>query len=220
MLGIFVTFEGIEGCGKSTQIALLADALERSGIPFSVTREPGGSKIGAHIRSILLNTVNHDITARTELLLYEADRAQHVEQMIVPSLEKGEVVLCDRFSDATLAYQGFGRGLDTKIIEELNVVATGGLKPDITFFIDCPVEVGLERAIKRSASENTSEMRFEMEKISFHKRVREGYIHIMRSDPDRVIQINGDRDMNEVHRDIFRILFELLNRKNYKRRQG
>lgn len=213
-MGVFITFEGIEGCGKSTQIALLADYLSASDIPFVVTREPGGSGIGRRIRKILLDTENRDITYRTELLLYAADRAQHIEEMIIPALDNGKIVICDRFSDATTAYQGYGRGLDMDMVDTLNDIAIQGLKPDLTFFIDCPVEVGLERALKRSGRESPSEMRFEKEDISFHRKVREGYRRISGADPQRIVTVDGSNSVEDVHREILRIFLERVGSKD------
>lgn len=207
-MGFFITFEGIEGCGKTTQINLLAAFLSESNLPFIITREPGGSRIGGEIREILLNTDNKDITSRTELLLYAADRTQHVETIILPALKEGKIVLCDRFYDATTAYQGNGRGLDKKLIEDLNIIASGGLKPDLTFLLECPVEAGIERAIKRSSHENSKEMRFEREAISFHQKVMEGYMDIAGEEPGRVFVVNGYRQVNDVHEEIVSIFLK------------
>ena len=207
-MGVFVTFEGTEGCGKSTQISLLAGYLSSAGVPFVTTREPGGTRIGRKIREILLKTENSDITTRTELLLYAADRAQHVEEVIRPALDEGKVVLCDRFSDATVAYQGYGRGLDLELICSLNAIATQGLNPDLTFLIDCPVETGLARALRRSAGESPSEMRFEKEGLSFHRNVRKGYRKILEAEPERVVAVDGGRSREEVHREVLDIFLD------------
>ena len=154
---MFITFEGIEGCGKSTQAKRLFDRLTRLKVPVVSTLEPGGTRIGQSIRHILLDSRNQDLAPLAELLLYEADRAQHVEQVIRPALTDKNWVICDRFFDATLSYQGYGRGLDLSLIQELNQKATSGLRPDITLLVDCPVEVGLERALSRNKVKRDAE---------------------------------------------------------------
>ncbi|HEU0264633.1 MAG TPA: dTMP kinase, partial [Geobacterales bacterium] len=150
--GIFITFEGIEGCGKTTQIAILAQALEKQGHQVVITREPGGSPIANQIRSILLSADNVAMVPLTELFLYEAARSQHLSEVVTPALDRGAVVLCDRFIDATIAYQGYGRGLDFSTISTLNRLATSGLTPQLTLLFDCDVETGLGRAQARIAS--------------------------------------------------------------------
>ena len=207
-MGLFITFEGIEGCGKTTQINLLADLLSELNLPFITTREPGGSSIGKKIRGILLDTENKEITSKAELLLYAADRTQHVETVILPALQGGKTVLCDRFYDATTAYQGKGRGLDTKLIEDLNLIASDGLKPDLTFLIDCPVEIGIERAVKRSSGESPDEMRFEKEALTFHRKVKAGYKEIAEAEPQRVAIVNGNRQVEDVHKEIVKIFLK------------
>jgi dTMP kinase len=163
------------------------------GIPVRVTREPGGTPIGESIRTILLRPDNSEIAALTELLLYGACRAQHVRQVIWPALERGEVVLCDRFSDATLAYQGHGRGLDLDLVRQVNLTSSEGLCPDLTLLLDCPVEMGLERSWERLRIEGKTgeESRFEEEDVSFHERVREGYLDIARQNLHRFYVIDG-----------------------------
>ena len=204
----FVTFEGIEGCGKSTQAALLADCLEKRGIPFLLTREPGGTEIGGKIRRILLDTANREMTSRAELLLYAADRAQHMTERILPALEEGKIVLCDRFTDATVAYQGFGRGLDGALIDELNGIASGGVSPALTFFVDCPVDVGLERAHSRDSENASGEMRFENEAKAFHERVMKGYREIARKENERVVTVDGNRPVEDIRREIEALFFD------------
>lgn len=171
-----ITCEGIEGSGKSTQILLLAAHLRSQGKEIVVTREPGGCPIADEIRRILLDPSNVELSARAELLLYAAARAQHVEEVIRPALGKGAIVLCDRYIDATVAYQGFGRGLDLPLIAQLNLVASGGLLPDLTLLFDLPVEIGLNRARARNAVALEDEGRFEAESLAFHQRVRAGYL--------------------------------------------
>lgn len=191
---MFISFEGIEGCGKSTQIGLLAAALQQSGYQIIQTREPGGCPIANQIRSILLDADNHTMVPTTELLLYAAARAQHLAEVVRPALAAGSVVLCDRFSDATRAYQAFGRGIERATIETLNSLACKGLAPDLTLLLDCPVEVGLGRARQRIEScSGPREERFELESLVFHQRVREGYLQLAAEEPQRfrVINANG-----------------------------
>ena len=171
-----ITCEGIEGSGKSTQILRLADHLRGQGREVVVTREPGGCPIADAIRRILLDPSNQQLCATAELLLYAAARAQHVEEVIRPALTKGAVVLCDRYIDATIAYQGFGRGLDLTLINQLNQVASSGLLPDLTLLFDLPVATGLSRALARNAVTMENEGRFEAESLAFHERVRTGYL--------------------------------------------
>lgn len=206
--GLFITFEGIEGGGKTTQATLLVEYLKSKNIPALYTREPGGTPIGDQIRKVLLNTENHPMTGLTELLLYGASRAQHVEQLIRPSLEKGMMVICDRYTDATFAYQWAGRGLDRKAVETVNQLATSGLHPDLTILLDVPVELGLERAKNRNLKLNLQnrEGRFEEESISFHRRVREGYRELASREPDRIYLIDGTREIKTIHEEIKEIV--------------
>ncbi len=195
---MFVTFEGIEGTGKSTQIRLLARHLEERGRTVLVTREPGGSRIGAELRKVLLSLDNAEITGRAELFLYLADRAQHVAQVIKPALARGEVVLSDRFADSTVAYQGYGRGLDPDMLQSLNAMAMDGLSPDVTILLDIEPEQGLRRALARNLENGAAraEGRFEAEKLDFHQRVRGGYLALAARFPERmrVIDASGDAD--------------------------
>jgi dTMP kinase len=178
-MSFFITFEGIEGSGKSTQIQALKQRLELRGCQVLATREPGGCPIADAIRAILLDPANQLLVARAELLLYAAARAQHVEQVIRPALAAGSIVLCDRFADATTAYQGGGRGLDGGFIMELNTIATAGRYPDLTLLLDFPVELGLERARHRNLQDPlTNESRFELEELAFHQRVRSAYLDL------------------------------------------
>ena len=174
---MFLTVEGIEGAGKSTFIALLSAELEKRGIPFLRTREPGGCALGAQIRPLLLN-VSQKLDGRAELFLFLADRAQHVADTIRPALEAGNWVLCDRYADSTIAYQGYGRGMDPEELQKLNDYATDGLWPDVTFLLDLPAEIGLGRAQARNYREGLtqSEGRFEAEALAFHQRIREGFL--------------------------------------------
>jgi len=175
-MAYLITFEGVEGCGKSTQIRTLQQHLERGGRRVMATREPGGCPIADAIRAILLDPANQQLVARAELLLYAAARAQHVEQVIRPALATGTIVLCDRFADATSAYQGGGRGLDAGLVAQLNAIATAGLYPDLTLLLDFPVELGLARARHRNQHDALlNEGRFELEELAFHQRVRAAY---------------------------------------------
>ncbi len=213
MKGVFVTFEGIEGSGKSTQIALLANFLMSQGKPVTLTREPGGTGIGDQIRKILLDPSNTALTPRAELLLYAAARAQHIEELVRPDLEAGKIVLCDRFSDATLAYQGHGRGLDESIIRTLDPVATAGLRPDLTILLDIVAGVGLGRARGRNSSRGLeTEARFENEELAFHERVREGYLVLARAEPGRFRVVDAARTRDEIQEDIRKSMEDALGR--------
>jgi len=200
-MSCFITFEGIEGCGKTTQIRLLAEALQQSGKRVRLTREPGGCPIADKIRAILLDARNSEMTPKAELLLYAAARAQHIDEVIRPALASGDIVLCDRFTDATTAYQGYGRELDQGLINILNETATGDCRPDLTVLIDCPVEIGLKRAIARIESGSASdrnhlrEERFERESLEFHQRVRNGYLQLAETFADRFILIDGSKSV-------------------------
>lgn len=200
-MGFFITFEGIEGCGKTTQLRLLKERLEATGEKVTSTREPGGCPIADQMRAILLDAANSAITPLSELLLYAAARAQHVREVIVPALERGEIVLCDRFTDATVAYQGHGRGLDLATISQLNRLATGGVEPKLTLLIDCPVQVGLSRALARiESAEGAREERFELESVRFHERVREGYLALASDSPERFVVIDGSGDVAQTEK--------------------
>ncbi|KPJ59813.1 MAG: thymidylate kinase [Deltaproteobacteria bacterium DG_8] len=201
---LFITFEGIEGCGKTTQICLLKDYLEKMGYSVIATREPGGTQIGDSIRKILLDSRNANIDSRTELLLYQASRAQHIKDVIRPALEQGYIVLCDRFTDATLAYQGYAQGISKNLIESLNQLATDNLTPDFTILIDCPAEIGLKRVRirKKTVNQKVSEDRFEDKSIAFHQMVRLGYLQIAEGNSNRIYIVDGRKDSSIVHREI------------------
>lgn len=174
---MFLTVEGVEGAGKSTFIGLLEDELRKRGVDFLRTREPGGCALGRQIRPLLLD-VSQQVSDRAELFLFLADRAQHVADTIRPAIERGQWVICDRYADSTIAYQGYGRGMDPEQLQMLNDYATGGLWPEITFLLDLPVEEGLGRALARNGREGLtqSEGRFEAEALAFHQRIREGFL--------------------------------------------
>jgi dTMP kinase len=208
---LFITFEGIEGCGKTTQIERLAKMLDKHGIKYVRTLEPGGTEIGKKIRKILLDSNNKDLYPLTELILYIADRAQHVEQVIRPALVRKKWVICDRFFDATVVYQGFARGQDMELIRSLNEKATGGIRPDMTFLLDCPEDLGLARAIKRN--EETSQYgqdRFERERMNFHRAVRSGYLELAANEDKRFVVIDASQAEDEVEQQILVALRPLL----------
>lgn len=175
---MFITLEGIEGSGKSTALKALVAHFEAQGRTVTVTREPGGSRLGTTLRAILLDLANTDITKEAELFLYLADRAQHVAQVIKPALEAGHIVISDRYADSTVVYQGYGRGLDPILLRQLNDVAVAGLWPHRTLLFDLEPELGLNRALARNIREglHTAEGRFEAESLAFHTRIREGYL--------------------------------------------
>lgn len=200
---MFITFEGIEGCGKTTQIQRLAHKLEKEGIQIILTLEPGGTEIGKRIRHILLDSKNTHLSPLTELLLYEADRAQHVAEIIKPAIDSGKWVLCDRFYDATVVYQGLARGQDRDLISLLNITVTNHITPDLTFLLDCPVEIGLVRALRRNDSlELNGQGRFEQEKTDFHHKVREGYLALAHEFPKRFVIIDAALQPEEVEESI------------------
>ena len=197
---MFISFEGIEGAGKSTAMALLAEALRLRGHDVVETREPGGCSLGRLLRPILLDARTDGLSSRAELFLFLADRAQHVHSQIRPALEAGNIVLCDRFTDSTIVYQGAGRGLDPDALRRINLLATGGLTPDLTFLLDVPVAVGLERAGIRNRREGTviSEGRFDSESLNFHERIRQGYLALAAEEPRRIAIIDARQPVDDI----------------------
>ena len=217
-MSLFISFEGVEGSGKTTQIQRLKRYLSRRGISCAITREPGGCPISEKIRKILLSPDHREMAPLTELLLYEAARAQHVVEVIAPVLKKGGVVISDRFSDASIAYQGYGRGVDLRLIETLNRVSSQDIGPDVTFLMDCPSQVGLKRALHRNqALGQEKEGRFELEKIQFHHRVRRGYLSIARKELHRVKVIDTREGQDKVFERIRKVIDELIRTKGVKR---
>lgn len=210
---MFITFEGIEGCGKTTQVERFAKRLKGRGISLITTFEPGGTRIGKDIRKILLDPRNMNLSPLTELILYAADRAQHVEELIRPALDAGSWVICDRFFDATVVYQGMARGQDMELIGILNEEVTQGIQPDITFLLDCPVDVGLNRALERNKTQSQNgQDRFEREALDFHKTVREGYLDLARKNQDRFVIIDATLPEDEVEDKIFQHMEPFLDK--------
>lgn len=213
---VFITFEGIEGCGKSTQAKRLAHRLEDRGVPIRFTIEPGGTRIGGNIRRILLDARNCDLSPLAELFLYEADRAQHVFEVIEPDRKAGRWVVCDRFYDATTVYQGYARGQDPLFVASLNRTAARGFTPDITFLLDCPVGIALARARQREAAVSqadlTGQNRFENESEAFHQSVREGYLALARSEGlgGRFRILDATLTVDRLEEEIWSILLPLL----------
>ncbi|MEK9712199.1 MAG: dTMP kinase [Thalassolituus sp.] len=207
--GRFITFEGGEGVGKSTNIRTAAEWLERRGIKVVITREPGGTPIAEKIRNDLLKAHHEErMSDMTELLLVFAARAQHVDAVIRPALERGDWVLCDRFTDSTIAYQGYGRGLSLDAIQQLKTLAQGGISPDATILLDAPLEVGMGRAQARAQQLSEETDRFESEKISFFERVRNGFLAIARQE-ERVRVIDAARSLESVQTDVLNVIQEL-----------
>ena len=200
---MFITFEGIEGCGKTTQVNKLKEYFESQGKNVLITLEPGGSRLGRTLRKILLSMESQDLTKEAELFLYLADRAQHVDQVIRPALEQGQVVISDRYADSTVVYQGYGRGLDPQILHSFNEIATRGIWPDLTILLDLPVEIGLKRAVTRNLqTKQTDEGRFEAESIDFHNRVREGYLTWAALNKNRFIIVDATGSVDEIFEQI------------------
>jgi dTMP kinase len=205
----FITFEGGDGSGKTTQLREVERHLYELNRSCVLTREPGGTALGKMLRKVLLEVGDEEIAESTELFLYLADRAQHVKQIIAPALSAGKIVLCDRFSDSTLAYQGYGRGIDLDWLRGLNDTATQGLRPDLSFLFDCPVDVRLARASQRSTQSQAGrprEDRFEREKIEFHERVRQGFLALARAEPKRFRVIDASRPVTDVAKQIRAII--------------
>ena len=201
---MFITFEGIEGSGKTTQIDRLAQRVRSSGLECVTTRQPGGTVIGENIRSILLNPSNDTLEPTAELLLYLADRAQHINAIIRPALTAGQTVICDRYFDATIAYQGFARGLDVELLLELHRILFDDLKPDVTLLLDLPPHMGLERAWQQlnSGQRVGDESRFEKEALAFHEKVRAGYLELARREPKRYRIIDAAQSADQVFAEI------------------
>ena len=201
----FITFEGGDGSGKTTQVKALEGYLLAQGRACVTTREPGGTALGKMIRQVLLEVGKQPIASPTELFLYLADRAQHVQEVILPAIEAGKIVLCDRYTDSTLAYQGYGRGIDLKLLRQLNEIANRGVEPDLTLLLDCPVQLGLSRTVQRQSNTGSArgrEDRFEREEVEFHEKVRAGFLAMARAEPARFRVIDATRPAEQVSREI------------------
>lgn len=207
-MSLFISFEGPDGSGKTTQARLLGEWLRQQGYEVVLTREPGGTAIGEQIRQVLHDRRNMEMDARTEILLYSASRAQLVAQCIRPALEAGHIVITDRYADSTLAYQGYGRGLDLEILRAITAFATGGVQPDLTFYLDLTPEEGLQR--RRSGGGEWN--RLDAETLAFHHRVRAGYLELVRSDPGRWVLIDATCPVEEVQEQIRRVVAVRLGR--------
>ena len=195
---MLITFEGAEGGGKTTQITLLAQFLRQQGFSVSTTRQPGGTDIGQQIRNCLHDVKNSAMTAEAEILLYAADRAQHTGQFIRPALANGEIVLCDRYTDSTMAYQGYGRGLDLDTLTWVNTFATGGLQPDLTFLLDVDVVTGLQRRRQGELEMN----RMDQQTIAFYERVKAGFAQLVAETPERWIVVDANRALEVVQAEL------------------
>ena len=206
----FVTIEGGDGSGKSRQIELLDEYLEARGEPRVLTREPGDTPLGKKLRRLLVEGRPESLSDETELFLILADRAQHVREVIRPALELGKLVVSDRFTDSTLAYQGYGRGMDLGMLRGLNRLATGGTMPELTIVLDCPVEMALARAAERRDGQGARENRFEAEGIAFQRRVREGFLDLAAAEPSRCVVVKTDGSVMETQEEMRRIIDERL----------
>lgn len=206
---MFITIEGPDGGGKTTQMNMLVPVLEERGLDIVRTREPGGTDIGDQIRSVIMDMKNKSMDPRAEILLFCASRAQLVSELIRPSLAAGKIVLCDRYADSTMAYQGYGHGLDRMALKNLLDFATGGLKPDLTLLLDISAEAGLRRRITNHDEWN----RMDDYALQFHERVRKGYLEMAAAEPDRFAVINADRSKEEIHEEIVSVIMRKLNRK-------
>lgn len=198
-MGFFITLEGPEGCGKSTQMRLLVPFLQQRGHDIIATREPGGTPIGDRVRAILLDPAHTEMLASTEFLLFSAARAQHVGQVIRPHLKRGGVVVCDRFADSSLAYQGYGYGRDLAALRAISRYATGGLVPDVTFLLDLPVEVGLQRKLGGAGD---AWNRMEQKLLDYHHRVRAGYLAMAADEPQRWVVLDSSQGRDQVQDEI------------------
>lgn len=203
--GLFITFEGADGSGKTTQVNKIKSFLEEKGYEVVLTREPGALELGQKIRNILLHSTEV-IADRCEIFLFVADRAQHIETFIKPAINQGKIVLCDRHTDSTIAYQGYGRGQDIEMLKQLNEIAVNGLKPDLTLLFDVSTEVAQERV-------GSEKDRMESAGIEFHKKVRNGYLELQKQEPDRIKLINANNFIDNVYEDTKQVIIQLLQEK-------
>ena len=216
MAGAFITFEGIDGCGKSTQLRLLASELRVRGLQVVATREPGGTTLGQRLRAALLD-VQEQVDPLAELLVFAADRAHHVRTLLLPALETNQIVLSDRYADATVAYQGGGRGFEPKLIQDIVQLATGGLMPDLTLLFDLSVAESAVRTRRRVASKNTD--RLDSEDVEFHTRVRNAYLEIAKAGPERFQVIDARGAVQETHQKVMDIVMPFLKRRGFLREE-
>lgn len=207
--GLFLTFEGCDGCGKTTVLNRVSVLLREKGIPFLLTREPGGSKIAEEIRNVILDKKNTEMDPRCEALLYAASRRQHLVEIVLPALKKGIHVLSDRYLDSSLAYQGYARGIGMEEVYSINLFAIDGMLPDLTFFLDLPPEEGLARIRKNETREVN---RLDLEKENFHKKVYEGYKILLENYPERIVRIDARKTVEEESQEIFDILAKRIMR--------
>jgi dTMP kinase len=210
MAGFFITFEGIDFCGKTTQARRLVTYLRRKDYKVLLVREPGGDRIAERIRRILLSKKNSDMTALTELLLYEAARSQLTERVILPALKQGKMVVCDRYFDSSLAYQGYGRGLNKKMIKHLNHISTSGLVPDLTILLDVPVRTSFERRKREKRKKD----RLEKERVEFHQRLREGYLKLARQNRKRIKIVDGMENVEKTWQKVRKVVDYFLGKSN------
>jgi len=206
---MFITFEGVEGSGKSTQAKLLVEFLSQCGYKVTLTREPGWGRLGELIRKMILDERDLDLDPFSELCLFCADRAQHVRDFIKPKLQDGEIVICDRYFDSTVVYQGHGRKLDKRLVNKIATASTLDLLPDITFLLNLPVRTGLTRLQTRGEITKMDE-----EPLEFHEMIRQGYMLLARREPERIKKINGDRDSSEIHEEISGIVINSIAKKS------
>ena len=204
----FITFEGIEGCGKTTQLKLAARWLEDQGFAVCSTREPGGTEIGIQIRKILLSESSAGLIPLSEALLYMADRFQHIQDVILPSLKKGEIVLCDRYHDSTIAYQGYARRISLDLLDAIWNHSGATVEPDLTILLDLEPKAGLERSFKKLAALQVDESRFEMETLQFHGRVREGFLTLWKQNPARIRIVDASKSIDAVHQEVIKVIGE------------
>lgn len=217
MRGFFITFEGLEGAGKTTQTRMLFQKLTKEGYPCVLTSEPGGSELGDAIKKILIDVKYNDMTPLSELFLFAAARAQHVEKLIRPSLEEGKIIICDRYTDASLAYQCFGRGLPENLVRETNSRASWNVRPDLTFFLDVEPALGLTRIYNRIQELEKPADRIEKENLDFFYKVREGYLTTSRDEPKRFRILDGSSEIDDVHNIIYKTVVKELSKMKFKK---
>ncbi|MCI0413414.1 dTMP kinase [bacterium] len=210
--GFFITFEGIEGCGKTSQLKLAAQWLEQQGHKVCRTREPGGTELGIHIRKLLLSETSSGLAPLSEALLYMADRFQHINEVIRPALEAGQVVLCDRYHDSTIAYQGYARKISLNFLDAIWKNSGSVLEPHLTLLLDLEPKSGIERSLQKLEAQQIDESRFEKETLEFHTRVRDGFLTLARENPGRIHVVDANRSIDDVHKNVVEVIAEFFNR--------